>query len=90
MRQNRKKRWIILGCLPLLGTAVFGFVSVLGFSRELAPIWKARASQQWPSTNGSIIEASVFYISEKRSPRTGYFPAGYLSHLRYKYSVDGK
>lgn len=84
------KQLILPGSLFLLGTGVFGFLSFLGFSRELAPIWKARASREWPVANGRIIEASAFFWRDRKSPGRGRAAAGHVAHLRYEYSVHGQ
>jgi hypothetical protein len=85
-----RKRWSALGCLPLLGTLVFGLVSYAGFDRELSPIVMARASQQWPTVQGRIGEANAIYFAEQKSKRDGFYPAGYRYHVLYTYTVARK
>jgi hypothetical protein len=86
----RATRWNARGCLPLLGALVFGLITYAGFDRELSPIVMARASQQWPTAEGRIIEANAIYFAEQKSRREGFYPAGYRYHVLYTYTVAGQ
>ncbi|MFN0058751.1 MAG: DUF3592 domain-containing protein [Planctomycetota bacterium] len=81
---------LALACVLLSGASVFGFIAYVGLSREFAPIFKARAARDWPVTQGRISEASAFFWREKRSPGKGRALSGYLPHVRYHYTVDGR
>ncbi|MBD3271553.1 MAG: DUF3592 domain-containing protein [Elusimicrobia bacterium] len=52
-------------------------------------IGKAKASTQWPSTTGIIVESSVTQSREYDSSRRKYYMR-YKPLINYEYTVDGK